>query len=66
VPARLILGLVTPFPLRELETGERDVAVKAVSRPERAARAAFVGDEWSEVEVMGETGSMKGSVAKES
>lgn len=64
VPARLMLGLPTwPW---EFETGERDVAVKPVSRPERAARAAAVGEVWSEA--MGETGSgsMKGSAAKES
>ena len=56
VPARLMFGLGT-----ECWAGERDVAVNAVSLPDRAARAAV----WSEVE-MGETGSMKGSVAKES
>lgn len=51
---------------RLLLSGDRDVAVKAVSRPERAARAAPVGEVWSEfVGVVGETGSMKGSVAKE-
>jgi len=71
VPARLISGLVGLGPLR-LEGGEREVAVKAVSRPVRAARAAlvcdigFVGD--AEVGVRGETGSgsMKGSAGKES
>lgn len=64
VPARLILGLAAP--LREFEIGERDVAVKAVSLPVRAASAAPVGEVWSEA--MGDTGSgsMKGSVAKES
>lgn len=63
VPARLMFGLGT-----ECWAGERDVAVNAVSLPDRAARAAPVGEVaevWSEVE-MGETGSMKGSVAKES
>jgi hypothetical protein len=64
VPARLILGLATPL----RDTGDSEAAVKAVSRPERAARAAPVGEVWSEA--MGETelgsGSMKGSVAKES
>jgi hypothetical protein len=62
VPARLMVGLATPL----RDTGDMEVAVKAVSRPERAASAAPVGEVWSEVEVMGETGSMKGSVAKES
>lgn len=41
--------------------------MKAVSLPDKAARAAPVGDVaevWSEVE-MGETGSMKGSAAKD-
>jgi hypothetical protein len=63
VPERLILGLGTEF-----WAGERDVAVKAVSLPDKAARAAPVGEVaevWSEVE-MGETGSMKGSEGKES
>ena len=42
--------------------------MKAVSLPDKAARAAPVGEVaevWSEVE-MGDTGSMKGSAAKES
>jgi hypothetical protein len=67
VPARLMSGLLGPFRLE----GEREVAVKPVSRPERAARAALV---WVVVEgdvegdARGETGSgsMKGSVGKES
>lgn len=59
VPDLLIFGRATPA------WGEREVAVKAVSRPVRAARAAPVGDVWSELEgETGETGSMKGSLVK--
>ena len=64
VPVRLTFDL--PTAPRELDTGDREVAVKAVSLPVRAASAAPVGDEWSEA--IGETGSgsMNGSAAKES
>lgn len=59
VPVLLISGLGTA-----LLSGESEVAVKAVSRPERAASAAPVGEVWSEF--VGDTGSMKGSAVKES
>lgn len=64
VPARLILGL--PTKPCEFDTGEREVAVKPVSRPDRAARAAAVGDVWSEAMGLTGSGSMNGSAAKES
>jgi hypothetical protein len=64
VPARLTFGL--PTAPREFDTGEREVAVKAVSLPDRAASTAPVGDVQSDA--MGDigSGSMKGSAAKES
>jgi hypothetical protein len=71
VPARLMSGLPGTGPLR-LEGGERVTAVKEVSRPERAARAARAPFVWGFVDVgvgvTGETGSgsMKGSAGKES